>query len=82
MVGTLVAEGVAVAPNSVSTINCGALVADSRLARVNAVPLVVVRAKLTSLLPVISGVTSTVVQALAPKPPDVPVTFPIAGILA
>ena len=45
-VGRLVADGVAVEPNSVSITSCGALEPVSRLERLNAVLLIVVRAKL------------------------------------
>ena len=80
-VGTPVAEGVAVLINWVSITSCGALAPVSRLERLKAVLLVVVRAKLTSPLLLISGVTSTVVQTPVPKAPEEPITSPKAGEL-
>lgn len=81
MEGTLVAEGVAVEMNCVSITSCGAVELVSRLERLKAVLLVVVRAKLTSPLLLINGVTSTVVQTPVPNAPEEPITLPKDGEL-
>ena len=60
---------------------CGAFAPASRLARLKAVPLVVVRAMLYVPFPVMSGVISTVVHTPLPKPPEVAVTPSMAGAL-
>src|SRR5687768_11237140 len=80
-VGALVAVGVAVDINWVSMTSCGAVPLLSRLARLKAVLLVVVSAKLMSPFPLMSGVISTEVHAPAPNAPDDPYTLPTAGEL-
>ncbi len=74
-------EGVAVSPLCVSTTSCGAFAPDSRLARLEAVALVVVRARLKKLLPVIKEVTSTDVHVPPLNAPDAPRNDPTAGAL-
>ena len=54
------------------TMSCGPLAPDSRLARVNAVGLDVMSARLTGPLPVTSGVTSTVTHVPATSGPEEP----------
>ncbi len=61
--------------------SCGALAPDSRLDKLIAVLLVVVRARLNVPFPVIYGVTSTVVQVLVLIAPDEPIKVPTAGAL-
>jgi hypothetical protein len=65
----------------VSIINWGAFAPDSRLARLKAVALVVVRAILKVPFPVRSGVTSAVVQVPPEKEPEVAMAPSKAGAL-
>lgn len=84
-VGAPVAVGVSVAvgtgPPPVSMINCGAFAPDSRLARLMAVLLSVVTARLKTPFPVMNEVTSIVFQVLAVTDPEEPSTLPTAGAL-
>lgn len=57
------------------------MAADSRLAKLMEVLLVVVRARLNTPLPVMKLVTSTVVQVLAVTAPDEPIRPPTEGAL-
>lgn len=77
----LVIEGVGLEINWVSITSCGAVAPVSRLARLNAVLFVVVRARLTMPLLLIREVISIVVQTPVPKAPDEPATLPTAGAL-
>jgi hypothetical protein len=61
--------------------SCGALVPDSRLDKLIAVLLVVMRAKLKVPFPVIYEVTSTVVQVPVLIAPDELIKAPTAGAL-
>ena len=74
-------EGVGLEINWVSITSCGAVAPVSRLARLNAVLFVVVRARLTTPLPLMRGVISTVVHTPVPKAPEEPATLPTAGEL-
>lgn len=77
-VGVNVAVGID--PPPVSTISCGVF-PDSRLARLMAVLLFVVTARLKTPFPVMNEVTSIVFQVLALTDPEDPSTLPTGGAL-
>jgi hypothetical protein len=80
-VGVLVGFGVAVGSRA-STTSWGIVTAPaSRLARLSAVPLEVVRARLKIPLPVINDVTSRLFHAAATTAPETPRGFPNGGAL-
>jgi hypothetical protein len=84
-VGVEVRVGVKVAvgpgPPPVSRMSCGAFAPDWRLARLMAVLLLVVTARLKAPFPVMNEVTSMVFQVFALIEPEEPSTLPTAGAL-
>jgi hypothetical protein len=84
-VGAPVGVGMNVAvgpgPPPVSMMSCGAFAPDWRLARLMAVLLLVVTARLKVPFPVMNEVTSIVFQVFALTDPEEPRTLPTAGAL-